>query len=81
MENQIGFSEAEAIYFGNIVQGMMVAKEGRKKVKKAKKSLKMKRVELLTRLLAYFLLIAPYEPNVDSDEFVVLLLELRRVVK
>ena len=88
MGNQIGFSEAEAKYFGNIVEQMMRAKEGRRKVKKEKKPAKMKRAELLKRLLA-FMDIVMGVLDLPADEHWVppyaetkaLLEELRRVVK
>lgn len=86
----VGFSETEAKAFVSIVEQMMRAKEGRKKMKKTreKKPPKMKRAELLKRLLlllevfddskkqmAEELWVPPYK------EIQTLLMELRKVVK
>ena len=77
MEKQIGFAETEALYFGKIVEHMMEAKVEKKK--KEKKPSKMKRAELLKRLL---LILEQLIESKTINAFIVEqeLTELRKVV-
>jgi hypothetical protein len=78
----LGFTAEEADRFSAVLQEQMASKEMRraaKKVKKEKKPAKMKRAELLKRLLAF--MVGVHSEYAGQTEYQILVRELKGIVK